>query len=72
MSCSLLLSVGLTKASVVKNNGLNLNDLSVYQTTVSGKITDDVGNPLAGVNVVEKGTTNGASSDFDGNYEITV
>ncbi|UGU15619.1 carboxypeptidase-like regulatory domain-containing protein [Sinomicrobium kalidii] len=28
--------------------------------------------PLAGVNVVEKGTTNGATTDFNGKYEIEV
>lgn len=28
--------------------------------------------PLAGVNVVEKGTTNGTTTDFNGKYEIEV
>ncbi|MEX0274461.1 MAG: SusC/RagA family TonB-linked outer membrane protein, partial [Flavobacteriaceae bacterium] len=40
--------------------------------TVSGTVSDDSGMPLPGVNVVEKGTTNGASTDFDGNYQISV
>ena len=40
--------------------------------TVSGVVTDDTGSPLPGVNVVEKGTTNGTSTDFDGNYSINV
>ncbi len=40
--------------------------------TVTGKITDASGIPLPGVNVVEKGTLNGAISDQDGNYSITV
>ena len=43
-----------------------------YQKSVSGKITDDKGEPLLGANVIEKGTTNGASADIDGNYSITV
>tara|TARA_Y100000385_G_scaffold280409_1_gene331546 strand:- start:11279 stop:11728 length:450 start_codon:yes stop_codon:yes gene_type:complete len=30
------------------------------------------GIPIAGVNIIEKGTTNGAISNFDGNYQITV
>ncbi len=38
--------------------------------TVSGTITDDTGQPLAGANVLVKGTTNGTQSDFDGNYTI--
>ncbi|HET8737227.1 MAG TPA: TonB-dependent receptor plug domain-containing protein, partial [Pricia sp.] len=42
------------------------------QSTVSGTVTDDSGMPLPAVNVVEKGTTNGTSSDFDGNYSIDV
>ncbi len=42
------------------------------QTTVSGTISDTNDIALNGVNVVEKGTSNGATSDFDGNYTITV
>ncbi|TDT46756.1 TonB-linked SusC/RagA family outer membrane protein [Maribacter spongiicola] len=40
--------------------------------SVSGIVTDDTGSPLPGVNVVEKGTSNGTSTDFDGNYVISV
>ncbi|MFD2589153.1 SusC/RagA family TonB-linked outer membrane protein [Croceitalea marina] len=40
--------------------------------TVTGTVTDESGNPLPGVNVVEKGTSNGTSTDFDGNYNISV
>ena len=43
-----------------------------FQSTVTGKIIDQDGLPLAGVNIVEKGTSNGATSDFDGNFEIEV
>jgi len=42
------------------------------QSSVSGKVTDTNGEPLGGVNIVEKGTTNGTTTDFDGNYEITI
>lgn len=40
--------------------------------TVLGKITDDTGDALPGVNVVVKGTTRGTTTDMDGNYQITV
>ncbi|UGS24113.1 SusC/RagA family TonB-linked outer membrane protein [Flavobacterium channae] len=40
--------------------------------SVSGTIIDEGGVPLAGVTVLEKGTTNGTQSDFDGNYQINV
>ena len=42
------------------------------QRTVSGKITDDTGDPLPGVNVVIKGTTTGTQTDLDGNYRLSL
>lgn len=42
------------------------------EITVKGKVTDAEGNPLPGVNILEKGTTNGAVSDLEGNYTISV
>lgn len=42
------------------------------QNTVSGTVKDEAGLPLAGVNIVEKGTSNGTSTNFDGNYEISA
>ncbi|KAB1067476.1 SusC/RagA family TonB-linked outer membrane protein [Tamlana haliotis] len=38
--------------------------------TISGTVTDDTGLPLPGTTVLVKGTTNGTSTDFDGNYSI--
>ncbi len=41
--------------------------------TVSGKVTSaEDGSPVPGANVVVKGTTQGAVTDFDGNYKLTV
>jgi TonB-linked SusC/RagA family outer membrane protein len=41
------------------------------ERTVSGKVSSlEDGSPLPGVNVVVKGTTNGAVTDSDGNYKI--
>ena len=42
------------------------------QQTISGKVTDDTGERLPGVNVVIKGTTTGAVTDFDGNYQLSL
>lgn len=39
---------------------------------VNGVVTDENGVPLAGANILEKGTTNGAQADFDGNFSLTV
>ncbi|SNY95483.1 TonB-linked outer membrane protein, SusC/RagA family [Flagellimonas pacifica] len=44
----------------------------IVQQTITGTVTDSAGSPLPGVNVVEKGTANGASTDFDGYYSINV
>jgi TonB-linked SusC/RagA family outer membrane protein len=40
--------------------------------TITGTVTDGNGVPLPGVNIVEKDTNNGAATDFDGNYSISV
>ncbi|MFT5103596.1 MAG: iron complex outermembrane receptor protein [Candidatus Latescibacterota bacterium] len=45
---------------------------SFGQNVVTGVIQDDSGIPLAFVNVVEKGTSNGVISSEDGGYAITV
>lgn len=42
------------------------------QMTISGVVTDGDGVPLPSVSVMEKGTTNGVATDFDGNYSIQV
>lgn len=39
---------------------------------VTGTVTDETGMPIPGVNVLEKGTTNGTTSDAGGEYKITV
>ncbi len=46
--------------------------VSDQQKTVSGRVTDASGEALPGVNIIEKGTLNGAISDFDGRYTISV
>ena len=40
--------------------------------SVSGTVSDGNGITLPGVNVIEKGTSNGSSTDIDGNYQINV
>lgn len=40
--------------------------------TVSGKVTDENGEAIPGVNIVIKGSTTGTITDMDGNYSINV
>lgn len=42
------------------------------QQTVKGTVKESTGESLPGVNVVVKGTMHGTTTDFDGNYEITM
>lgn len=47
--------------------------LSYGQLSIRGKISSaDTSEPLTGANILEVGTSNGAVSDLDGNYSITV
>ena len=48
---------------------LLLGGSAFAQITVSGNVSDANG-PVPGVNIVVKGTSNGAQSDFDGNYTL--
>jgi iron complex outermembrane receptor protein len=51
---------------------LGIGSVSWAQTTVTGSVTDEQNTPLPGATVLEKGTTNGTTADFDGNFTIEV
>ena len=46
----------------------------MYAQTIvaTGQVVDQTGETIIGATVMEKGTTNGAITDFDGNFTITV
>ncbi len=46
--------------------------LFAQTTTVSGNVKDETGMPLPGVNIQVKDMNSGTSTDFDGNYQISV
>ena len=48
------------------------NSDNLQQKNVSGRVVDANNLPLAGVNVIEKGTNNGVISDSDGKFSIAV
>ena len=50
---------------------LGVFQITLAQNIISGSIRDANG-PLPGANVIEAGTNNGVSTDFDGNFEISV
>ncbi len=51
---------------------LFLATVTFAQQSVTGTISDESGEPLIGATILEKGTSNGTVSDFNGNFEITV
>ena len=38
--------------------------------SVSGTVVDELGEPVLGANIIEKGTTNGVLTDIDGNFSL--
>lgn len=44
----------------------------VQALPISGKVVDEKGNPLQGVNILEKGTNNGTSTKEDGSFSLNV
>ncbi|WP_291867506.1 TonB-dependent receptor [Maribacter sp.] len=42
------------------------------QQFISGKITDDNNDPLPGASIIVKGSNNGTTTDFNGNYKIVA
>ena len=52
---------------------LLVSTIAFAQGTISGSVTDgSTGDPLPGASVLVKGTTNGVTADFDGNFTITA
>ena len=41
------------------------------QTTINGRVKDEMGEAVIGASVVVKGTSNGTVTDFDGNFSLT-
>jgi len=51
---------------------LACSQLFAQNRTLSGTVTDEVNDPIPGVNVLVKGTTSGTVTDIEGQYRITV
>jgi TonB-linked SusC/RagA family outer membrane protein len=51
---------------------LMFSTIAMAQQLITGTVSDGSGVPVPGVNVLVKGTSNGATTDFDGNYTINA
>jgi outer membrane receptor protein involved in Fe transport len=49
-----------------------IGSYSYSQTTITGTVVDEFGGALPGVNILIDGTNQGATTDFDGKYELTT
>jgi len=54
------------------NSSINIGGDEIIQRRVTGLVTNNNGTPLPGANVLEKGTSNGTQTDFDGNFSLDV
>jgi Ca-activated chloride channel homolog len=71
----------LTKNSIIMKNSFKIFALMIFAAAmiaftesinISGKVTDNQGQPIPGVTVVVKGTTNGTITDLNGFYKLSV
>jgi hypothetical protein len=44
----------------------------LYAQEITGTVADQMGEPIIGATVMEKGTSNGTVTDFDGNFKLKV
>ena len=56
----------------VKTNVDSEEEEEVLQRSISGNVSDSDGNGLPGASILEVGTTNGTTTDFDGNFSLDL
>lgn len=70
VALSLVVSICTASTSMAATS--DMPSVIQQESTINGRILDSNGDPLIGVNVLEKGTTNGTISDYDGNFSLTL
>lgn len=68
LSCMTLLSL----AYPANSYAAHITEIQQTKSSVSGTITDNQGEPLIGVSVKEKGTSNGTITDTNGKFDLNV
>ncbi|MDN3665163.1 SusC/RagA family TonB-linked outer membrane protein [Algibacter miyuki] len=67
------LSKGNYNVTITDDNTVIVKEIKKpVQLLVTGTVSDENGQPLAGATIIEKGTANGAYSDFDGNFSLKI
>lgn len=71
-ACISLLGMFVALPLVASEASLNADVAQQATKKVTGKVVDATGLSVIGANVYEKGTTNGAITDIDGNFSLNV
>lgn len=69
------LTAGIGNLPVYANavtQGNEVMEITQQSISVTGIVKDTHGEPIIGVNILEKGTTNGCITNFDGEYTLSV
>lgn len=72
VSVFLLLSIQHSYAGNGASNTREVLRVEQQKKQITGTIVDTYNEPLIGVNIIEKGTTNGTVTDIDGNFSLSV
>lgn len=69
-----LISQGVVQTNVSGSQGISQRSVSISQDTreISGKVTDEDGQPIPGVTVKVKDSTIGTITDIDGKYQLSL
>jgi TonB-linked SusC/RagA family outer membrane protein len=54
------------------NSAQTMPLISLQKKKIKGNVTDEIGEPLVGVNIVEKGTSNGTVTDINGLFTLEI
>lgn len=58
--------------SVLLFLAMGIGAASAQDSTVTGKVVDENGEPVIGASIIVKGTTVGTVTDYDGNFMLEV
>ena len=70
--CGVLSAGCLPMAAYAESVEAPVVESVLQQKAISGKVVDSKGESIIGANIMEKGTTNGTITDFDGNFSLNV
>lgn len=71
-ACAVLSGVYFPATAFAETAGVDITQNILQHKTIKGQVVDSKGETIIGANVMEKGTSNGAITDFNGNFTLNV